>query len=191
LIVCLFVRKSKLGCILDRPSALFLKYYRLQIITVINHMASANLVAYYLALRSLSPGSNKSEGKKGIDHSQHEENRDQTPPKEPVSNPEVTEKNDENFELFGDDEEDTAWEERIQKKADEQLALKASSGKEKPIMKSVVVLDVKPWEDTTDMQVLEAKVRAIEMEGLEWKASKLVLIGYGIKKTSNFLSRCG
>jgi len=145
-------------------------------------MASANLVAYYLALRSLSPGSKKTEEKKGVEHSQHEENKDQTPPKEPVSNPEVTEKKDENFELFGDDDEDTAWEERIQKKADEQLALKASSGKEKPVMKSVVVLDVKPWEDTTDMQELEAKVRAIEMEGLEWKASKLVLIGYGIKK---------
>jgi translation elongation factor EF-1beta len=44
------------------------------------------------------------------------------------------------------------------------------------------VLDVKPWDDETDMVALEAGVRAIQIEGLIWGASKLVAVGYGIKK---------
>lgn len=41
---------------------------------------------------------------------------------------------------------------------------------------------MKPWDDETDMAALEKAVRSIEMEGLLWGASKLVAIGYGIKK---------
>ncbi|MQL91573.1 hypothetical protein Taro_024189 [Colocasia esculenta] len=48
--------------------------------------------------------------------------------------------------------------------------------------KSSVLLDVKPWDDETDMQKLEEAVRSIHMEGLLWGASKLVPVGYGIKK---------
>jgi len=51
-------------------------------------------------------------------------------------------------------------------------------------MRSAVVIDVKPWEDTTDLVEMEQLVRGIEMVGLEWKAAKLVAIGYGIKKLS-------
>jgi translation elongation factor EF-1beta len=47
---------------------------------------------------------------------------------------------------------------------------------------SVVTLDVKPWDDETDMKALEDCVRSIEQEGLLWGASKLVPIGFGIKK---------
>jgi len=45
-----------------------------------------------------------------------------------------------------------------------------------------VTLDVKPWDDETDMAALEAAVRSIVQDGLLWGASKLVPIGYGIKK---------
>jgi len=38
------------------------------------------------------------------------------------------------------------------------------------IAKSSVVLDVKPWDDETDMKELEANVRKIEMDGLVWGA---------------------
>lgn len=48
--------------------------------------------------------------------------------------------------------------------------------------KSSVLLDVKPWDDETDMKKLEEAVRSIEMPGLFWGASKLVPVGYGIKK---------
>ncbi|OTF69807.1 elongation factor 1-beta-like protein [Euroglyphus maynei] len=50
------------------------------------------------------------------------------------------------------------------------------------IAKSNVVLDVKPWDDETDMKVMEEHVRTIEMDGLRWGASKLVPLAYGIKK---------
>ncbi|XP_020251183.1 elongation factor 1-beta-like, partial [Asparagus officinalis] len=48
--------------------------------------------------------------------------------------------------------------------------------------KSSVLLDIKPWDDETDMKKLEETVRSIQMEGLLWGASKLVPVGYGIKK---------
>lgn len=56
------------------------------------------------------------------------------------------------------------------------------ANKPKTIAKSVVTLDVKPWDDETDMAELEKAVRSIEKPGLVWGASTLVAIGYGIKK---------
>ena len=60
-------------------------------------------------------------------------------------------------------------------------AIKAS-GKKKESGKSSVLLDIKLWDDETDMKKLEEAVRSIKMEGLFWGASKLVPVGYGIKK---------
>lgn len=37
-------------------------------------------------------------------------------------------------------------------------------------------------DDETDMKELEGNVRAIEKDGLVWGASKLVAVGFGIKK---------
>jgi len=67
-------------------------------------------------------------------------------------------------------------EERLKAYADKK---KAKPG---PIAKSSVILDVKPWDDETNMQDLEKNVRSIQMDGLVWGASKLVPVGYGIKK---------
>ena len=39
-----------------------------------------------------------------------------------------------------------------------------------------------PWDDETDMAKLEECVRSVEADGLLWGASKLVAVGYGIKK---------
>ncbi|KAK2997527.1 hypothetical protein RJ639_025790, partial [Escallonia herrerae] len=81
---------------------------------------------------------------------------------------------DEDIDLFGDEteEEKKATEER-------EAAAKASS-KKKESGKSSVLLDVKPWDDETDMKKLEEAVRSVEMPGLLW--AKLVPVGYGIKK---------
>jgi translation elongation factor EF-1beta len=73
-------------------------------------------------------------------------------------------------------------EKEIMRRAAENEAKKKAAGKAPVIQKSAVVIDVKPWDDETDMKLMEEKVRAIQMEGLEWKASKLQPIGYGIKK---------
>lgn len=56
------------------------------------------------------------------------------------------------------------------------------AGKEKPAAKSVVTMDVKPWDDETDMKELEAHVRSIQKDGLVWGGSKLVPVGYGVNK---------
>merc|ERR1711925_17021 len=54
--------------------------------------------------------------------------------------------------------------------------------KPKIIAKTSVLLDVKPWDDETDHDKMLEAVKSIEMEVLVWGASKLVPIGYGIKK---------
>ena len=52
------------------------------------------------------------------------------------------------------------------------LAAYAAKKAKKPqiIAKSNIILDVKPWDDETDMDALERSVRSIEMDGLLWGA---------------------
>uniref|UniRef100_A0A0E0EFM3 Translation elongation factor EF1B beta/delta subunit guanine nucleotide exchange domain-containing protein n=1 Tax=Oryza meridionalis TaxID=40149 RepID=A0A0E0EFM3_9ORYZ len=88
---------------------------------------------------------------------------------------------DDDLDLFGDETEED------KKAADERAASKASS-KKKESGKSSVLLDVKPWDDETDMKKLEESVRSVQMEGLTWGASKLVPVGYGIKKLQIMLT---
>lgn len=83
---------------------------------------------------------------------------------------------DDDLDLFGDETEEE------KKAAEEREASVKASSKKKESGKSSVLLDVKPWDDETDMKKLEETVRSIEMPGLLWGASKLVAVGYGIKK---------
>lgn len=41
---------------------------------------------------------------------------------------------------------------------------------------------VPQWDDETDMSQLEACVRSVQLDGLTWGGSKLVPVGYGIRK---------
>jgi len=94
----------------------------------------------------------------------------------------AAEEEDDDIDLFGsDDEEVDAEAERVKQ---ERLAAYAAKKATKPktIAKSVVTLDVKPWDDETDMKALEAGVREIEQDGLVWGLSKLVPVGYGVSK---------
>ncbi|KAF8274232.1 hypothetical protein EI94DRAFT_843716 [Lactarius quietus] len=88
---------------------------------------------------------------------------------------------DDDVDLFGSDDEVDEEAERIKAERIAAYAAKKAN-KPKTIAKSVVTLDVKPWDDETDMKALEDSVRSVEMEGLVWGASKLVPIGYGIRK---------
>ncbi|XP_077346664.1 elongation factor 1-delta isoform X2 [Lithobates pipiens] len=95
---------------------------------------------------------------------------------------EEEEDDDDDIDLFGsDDEEEDAEAERIREERLKQYAEKKSK---KPglIAKSSILLDVKPWDDETDMAKLEECVRSVQMDGLLWGSSKLVPVGYGIKK---------
>jgi len=48
--------------------------------------------------------------------------------------------------------------------------------------KSNLTLDIKPYDTDTDMAQLEAKIRAIEIEGCKWLGGTLLDVAYGIKK---------
>jgi len=89
---------------------------------------------------------------------------------------------DDDVDLFGEETEEE------KKAAEERAAAVKKSAKKKESGKSSVLLDVKPWDDETDMKKLEEAVRSVEMEGLFWGASKLVAVGYGIKKLQIMLS---
>ncbi|CAI5640847.1 unnamed protein product [Oreochromis niloticus] len=87
---------------------------------------------------------------------------------------------DDDIDLFGSDEEDDEAERIKQERLEAYAAKKAK--KPALIAKSSILLDVKPWDDETDMAKLEQCVRSVQMDGLLWGASKLVPVGYGIKK---------
>ncbi|XP_063307045.1 elongation factor 1-delta isoform X3 [Pelobates fuscus] len=88
---------------------------------------------------------------------------------------------DDDIDLFGSDEEEDAEAVKVKEERLRQYAEKKSK---KPgiIAKSSILLDVKPWDDETDMAKLEECVRSVQMDGLLWGSSKLVPVGYGIKK---------
>jgi len=89
---------------------------------------------------------------------------------------------DDDVDLFGsDDEEEDAEAAKIR---EERLAAYAAKKSNKPalIAKSMITLDVKPWDDETDLKAMEDAVRGITMDGLVWGVSQFVPVGYGIKK---------
>lgn len=100
----------------------------------------------------------------------------------PAAKPDAAEDDDE-VDLFGSDseEEETEEHKRIREERLAQYAAK-KAGKTKPAAKSIVTMDVKPWDDETDMKALEAAVRSIVKDGLVWGGSKLVPVGYGVSK---------
>jgi len=89
---------------------------------------------------------------------------------------------DDDVDLFGSDDED----EDEEKKRITEERLKAyhekKAKKTQVIAKTSVLFDVKPWDDETDHAEMLKACKSIEMDGLLWGASKLVPIGYGIKK---------
>ncbi|XP_043789906.1 probable elongation factor 1-delta isoform X1 [Apis laboriosa] len=89
---------------------------------------------------------------------------------------------DEDVDLFGSDSEGEDAE--AAKLREERLAAYAAKKAKKPalIAKSNIILDVKPWDDETDMKAMEEEVRKIETDGLLWGASKLVPLAFGIHK---------
>ncbi|XP_059103915.1 elongation factor 1-delta isoform X2 [Peromyscus eremicus] len=89
---------------------------------------------------------------------------------------------DNDIDLFGSDEEEEDKE--AARLREERLRQYAEKKAKKPslVAKSSILLDVKPWDDETDMAQLEACVRSIQLDGLVWGGSKLVPVGYGIRK---------
>lgn len=89
---------------------------------------------------------------------------------------------DSDIDLFAsDDEAESSEAARIR---EQRLAEYAAKKSQKPalVARSSILLDVKPWDDETDMAKMEECVRSISMDGLLWAQSKLLPVGYGIKK---------
>ncbi|KAM1049587.1 hypothetical protein ACFX2C_028677 [Malus domestica] len=99
-----------------------------------------------------------------------------TPPVADTKASAAEDDDDDDVDLFGEETEEE------KKAAEERAASIKASTKKKESGKSSVLLDVKPWDDETDMKKLEEAVRSVHLEGLHWGASKLVAVGYGIKK---------
>ena len=94
-------------------------------------------------------------------------------------------------DLWGDDDDDAEADEENEKRlaaiAEAHRQKKLAAGKLKVVINmSKVILDVKPWDDETDMKELEKLVRGIKHDSnpkaIEWQAGQLEDIGYGIKK---------
>ncbi|KAM4740143.1 LOW QUALITY PROTEIN: uncharacterized protein FYW61_004379 [Anableps anableps] len=98
-----------------------------------------------------------------------------------ASAPDKQEEDDDedDIDLFGSDDDD----EEAEKLKEQRLKEYARKKAKKPavIAKSSILLDVKPY-DETDMAKLEECVRSVQADGLLWGTSKLVPVGYGIKK---------
>ncbi|RLV90698.1 Elongation factor 1-beta [Spathaspora sp. JA1] len=95
----------------------------------------------------------------------------------------AAEEDEDDVDLFGSDDEevDEEAEKLKQQRLAEYAAKKAAKGP-KPAAKSIVTMDVKPWDDETDLEELLANVKKIEMEGLVWGAHQWIPVGFGIKK---------
>ncbi|KAG1441217.1 hypothetical protein G6F55_013308 [Rhizopus delemar] len=88
---------------------------------------------------------------------------------------------EDDIDLFGSDEEEDAEAERIKaERVAEYNARKAN--KPKTIAKTTITLEIKPWDDETDMEAMTKAVKEIAMDGLLWGGHQLVPIGYGIRK---------
>lgn len=88
---------------------------------------------------------------------------------------------DDDIDLFGDDDDEEAEKAKAEraKKMEEQ---KKGSGKPGVVAKSSVALDVKVYDDETDLKEIEKAVRSIEKDGLLWGSSQLVPVAFGMNK---------
>ena len=88
---------------------------------------------------------------------------------------------EDDFDPFAEDAEaDAAAAEAMKKKAEE---AKGKKKKAAPVAKSLIIWEVKPWGEDTDLNALADKILAIEMEGLFWKTEwKKEPVAYGIFK---------
>ena len=119
----------------------------------------------------------------------------------PAAKPSKPVAGDDDMDLFGDDddvnsdgenaEEAAATKARrermeaarkLKEEADAKKGL-VKKDKEKPAEKSLIVLDVKPWEADTDLKMVWGKIIEYKQDGLRWGDTfKLEPVAYGIMK---------
>ena len=87
---------------------------------------------------------------------------------------------EDDFDPFAEDPDASAAAEALKKKAEE---AKSKKKKAAPVAKSLIVWDVKPWGEETDLEALANKILSIQMDGLFWKTEwKKEPVAYGVFK---------
>ena len=87
---------------------------------------------------------------------------------------------EDDFDPFAEDPDAGAAAEALKKKAEE---AKSKKKKAAPVAKSLIVWDVKPWGEETDLEALANKILSIQMDGLFWKTEwKKEPVAYGVFK---------
>ena len=96
----------------------------------------------------------------------------------------IEDEDDEDVDLFESDSEDEEAKAEKERITQERLKAYYEKKSKKPalVAKTNVLLDLKPWDDETDMDAMLQAAKSITKEGLVWGASKLVPVGYGITK---------
>jgi elongation factor 1-beta len=94
---------------------------------------------------------------------------------------EEEEEDDDDFDMFGSDDE---VDEEAEAEKQRRLAAYAEKKAKKPalIAKSNIILDVKPWDDETDLNAMETEIRKIETEGLLWGTATKKPVAFGVFK---------
>ncbi|KAH8389129.1 probable elongation factor 1-delta isoform X1 [Drosophila serrata] len=102
----------------------------------------------------------------------------------PTNSQKEQKEDDDDVDLFGSDSEEEG--EEAARIREERLAAYAAKKSKKAVIiaKSNIILDVKPWDDETDLKVMETEIRKITLDGLLWGASKFVPVAFGIQKLS-------
>lgn len=84
-------------------------------------------------------------------------------------------------DLFGDDDEDEKA--KLAELAKKKEAEKKDKKKKEVVARSIVIFDVKIFEQEQDLDVLAKKILEIEMDGLQWRTEyKKVPVAYGMYK---------
>ncbi|KAK2964313.1 putative Elongation factor 1-beta [Blattamonas nauphoetae] len=96
---------------------------------------------------------------------------------------------DDDLDLFGDvdSEEERRQEEEFDRRAKEAQARIDAKNKAKgknEAAKSMLVIDVKPYSDETDLNALAKQILDIKIDGLVWGDYKLIDVAFGVKKIS-------
>jgi elongation factor 1-beta len=108
----------------------------------------------------------------------------QSPATKPAGKPGKAPKaDDDELDLFGEETEEEKAALAAKKTADEEK----KKAKPAVIAKSSILMDIKPWDDTTDLNELATLLKQVQREGLVWGAHKLVDVAYGIKKLQQLI----
>lgn len=90
---------------------------------------------------------------------------------------------DDELDLFGEqtEEEKAALEAKKVKDAEKKKEKKVV------IAKSSILMDIKAWDDTIDLNALAGKLKGIARDGLIWGDSKLVPVAFGVMKLQQLI----